>query len=86
MAVVIPRQVTFVFEWVERDLADALGSQQSPAWDDFSEQYALPILDALAHAHERQVSHRDIKPNILVTDEGIPKTQESLYATSGSLS
>lgn len=31
------------------------------------------LADALAHAHERGILHRDVKPaNILLTDEGIP--------------
>jgi serine/threonine protein kinase/tetratricopeptide (TPR) repeat protein len=34
----------------------------------------LPILDAVQHAHDRHVVHRDIKPgNVMVTAEGHPK-------------
>src|SRR5262249_34392225 len=34
----------------------------------------LPILDAVQHAHERHIVHRDIKPNnVMVTAEGHPK-------------
>ncbi len=34
----------------------------------------IPLADALAHAHEKGVSHRDIKPgNIIITQGGAPK-------------
>jgi serine/threonine protein kinase/Tol biopolymer transport system component len=36
--------------------------------------FFIPLSDALAHAHEKGVSHRDIKPgNIIVTPAGAPK-------------
>ncbi len=36
--------------------------------------WILPIVDALGHAHERSILHRDVKPeNILLTADGVSK-------------
>ncbi|MFO5492483.1 MAG: protein kinase domain-containing protein [Cuspidothrix sp.] len=43
-------------------------------WDDFWNDIALPILEALDFAHRRQIVHRDIKPsNILISSDGTIK-------------
>jgi eukaryotic-like serine/threonine-protein kinase len=42
----------------------------------------LPILDAVQHAHDRHVVHRDIKPtNVMVSAEGHPKLLDFGIAT-----
>ena len=47
--------------------------QDGLALDRFFEWF-LPLSDALAHAHEHHITHRDLKPgNIMITPEGVPK-------------
>ena len=37
-------------------------------------EFAVPLADALAYAHEQRVIHRDIKPgNVMLTERGLPK-------------
>lgn len=63
-----------VLEWMERNLQDVIKETQPEGWDDFAEAIALPLLDALAFAHTRNIIHRDIKlSNILVGDDNRPK-------------
>ncbi len=50
-----------------------LRSQPPADWQQ-TERMLLHLLDALAHAHARDVIHRDIKPgNILVESSGLPR-------------
>ncbi|HBQ97027.1 MAG: protein kinase [Roseofilum sp. SBFL] len=60
-----------VLDWVENNLEGLLKESPLDGWDSYWERLALPILKALAFAHERQCVHRDIKPsNILVGQDG----------------
>jgi len=63
----------FVFPWLERTLEDVLAEAPPEGWDTFADEFALPVLRGLAHAHEQKVVHRDIKPNnILIDSSGAP--------------
>lgn len=65
-----------VLELMKHDLIherDAKGPAFE-GWDDFAELIILPLLDALAYAHEIGIAHRDVKPaNILVSTTGTIK-------------
>lgn len=63
-----------VLDWVERNLSDVLkDSGPWESWDRLAVEIALPLVDALAYTHLKQIEHRDIKPqNVLMTDAGVP--------------
>jgi serine/threonine-protein kinase len=69
----------FVMEFVEgKTLYDLMAPPPAGEGKSFSEAEALDIgiqmADALAHAHERGLIHRDVKPkNIILTPQGIAK-------------
>jgi serine/threonine-protein kinase len=69
----------FVMEFVEgKTLYDLMAPPPAGEGKSFSEAEALEIgiqiADALAHAHERGLIHRDVKPkNIILTPQGIAK-------------
>ena len=69
----------FVMEYVEgKTLYDIMQPPPVGEGKAFSEAEALDVViqiaDALAHAHQRALIHRDVKPkNILLTPEGVAK-------------
>src|SRR6476659_7637796 len=69
----------FVMEYVEgKTLYDIMQPPPVGEGRAFSETDALDVIiqmaDALAHAHERNLIHRDVKPkNILLTPQGVAK-------------
>jgi len=65
-----------VLELMDHDLLQEKerGGRAFEGWDDFTEKVILPLLDALAYAHEKGIAHRDIKPaNVLVASDGTIK-------------
>jgi serine/threonine protein kinase/Tfp pilus assembly protein PilF len=65
-------QVYIVMEYVEGRSLSALEGGPEPV--DAAVRYGIQIADALAHAHDRGIIHRDLKAgNVIVTAEGRAK-------------
>jgi serine/threonine protein kinase len=70
-------------EYVEGQNLKELINENAPYENGFIISVATQIAEALAHAHENGVVHRDIKPqNILVTPEGVVKVADFGIARS----
>ncbi|MEU4516233.1 AAA domain-containing protein [Nonomuraea wenchangensis] len=55
-------------------LAERIADHGPYAWQEFFARVGVPLADALAHAHLKQVEHRDLKPqNVLLSSDGTPK-------------
>lgn len=65
-----------VFEYVPgMTLAERI--EQGPTPPDAAVAIMLPVLDALTHAHNQGLVHRDVKPsNILLSDEQVPRLMD----------
>jgi serine/threonine protein kinase len=65
-----------ILELMDHDLLQEKenNSKAFDGWDEFTELIILPLLDALAYAHEKGIAHRDVKPaNVLVASDGTIK-------------
>lgn len=66
-----------VMELVEGRTLKSRIQEEGPLPPDEAARIAIEILDALAHAHQHNIVHRDIKPhNILLTREGRVKVTD----------
>jgi hypothetical protein len=62
-----------VLDWMDSDLIRWKQSQGKFEWDSFWQTVGRPLASAIAHAHSRNIAHRDLAPrNILFTADGRP--------------
>ncbi len=80
-------QYFVVLEWLPNRIDDVVARLRvDRGWDDYATELGLPILRALAYAHERGVVHRDVKPgNIMVTERGVPNSSTSASAAQATI-
>lgn len=63
-----------VLEYVEGKTLKEIIKEEGPLSPKTAVNYACQVLDALSHAHERGIIHRDIKPqNVIITPRGKAK-------------
>ena len=63
-----------VLEYVEGKTLKELIKEEGPLSPKTAVNYACQVLDALSHAHERGIIHRDVKPqNVIITPRGKAK-------------
>jgi len=82
-----------VLEYVEGETIDACLRRRGALDRDTAVSVALQVLDGLAHAHDKNIIHRDVKPSNLVIDRygkarlidfGIAVAEGTLNAPSGT--
>lgn len=78
-----------VMEYVPGDNLKAIIKKRGPLAPEDAVRFAVQVCEALEHAHQNNIVHRDVKPhNILVTEEGRAKLTDfgiALEATAATI-
>lgn len=62
-----------VLDWMDSDLLRWKTAKRAFDWNDFWKTIGRPIVSAVAHAHSRNIGHRDLAPrNVLFAPDGRP--------------
>jgi serine/threonine-protein kinase len=70
----LPTGCFIVLEAPEGQTLEQIVAEKGPVTAEQAAKWLVPVLSALAYAHQGSVVHRDVKPaNILVTANGTPK-------------